>query len=767
MRNFFATVALGALVLTCSAGDAPPRAGFGGGGGSSPNGGLGTGGSNFGGGGGTSIIGSAGAPGSGTDGSAVPPLSGTLTTSAGDTITVSGPTMVPYTLTTAPGNAPSSIKWSVDNPTIGTIDADGVLHIVGTVGGVIVVTASAGGRNLSVSLTVNVDIMQMGGVAQGDQTALRAGGAAESAFRWLYPYDKTVFPRGLSAPVLQLGGTAATAKYLKITTAHFTYQGYAGATAAPLQITIPPAIWTGVTATARATDLVEVSVTKLSGGQASGPATESWYVAQDSLKGVIYYSTYRSPLTGGVTAPNGGGLLRIRPGQQAEVVQPIPRCAVCHSVSANGAVLSLARDNQPDQDNEWNPVDSSTYDLGANGNVTLRTSSGEGRIFAMAGLSPDGSLAMTTGLPPTTWSPFVEHGVYSGVGFPTRLDDTRTALPIAAPTLTSNVTYAITPVFSADGAHVAFVNGDKVTPGCNDVGSILSPTCRHVLTMLDADLASSPPSFANPVDLIDQSGGGKLVAWPTFLPDSKGIIYHEGDSFDSCGFNTDANALSAAMYAEVKLIEMDTRTVKPLNALNGRNAAGQLYLPYGDTVEGRMDYEPNVLPIAVGGYYWVLFTSRRVFGNTIGPDGAVRTISPPTNPIAPGAHDPWGDASAPSWRKKIWIAAIDIDHGDKTDPSHPAFLLPGQELESANMRAFGALPPCKPDGQACESGSDCCNGFCRQSADGSGSGGPVCVPPPVNTCSLTDEPCDPALCCKSTDLCINHRCTAPPPAIVH
>jgi hypothetical protein len=441
----------------------------------------------------------------------------------------------------------------------------------------------------------------------------------------------------------------------------------------------------------------------------------------------------------------------------------MPKCSVCHSVSANGSVLALARDNMANAMGEWNPVDSSTFDLGATGNVAPRTTSTEGRTFAMAALSPDGALAMTTGLPASTWSPFIEHGVYSAAGFPTKLIDTKTGAAIAAPTLTSNVTYAITPSFSPDGAHVALVNGDKVTAGCKDVGAIMSPTCRHVLTMLDTNLMSSPATFSNAVDLIDQMGGGKLVAWPTFLPDSKGVIYHEGDSFDSCGFNTDANAQSPALYAEVKLVETDTKTVKPLNALNGRNGAGLTYLPYGEMAEGRMNYEPNMLPIAVGGYYWVLFTSRRAYGNTIGPEGTVKTVSPTSNPIAPGAHDPWGDASAPSWRKKIWIAAIDIDHAGKADPSHPAFFLPGQELESANMRAFGALPPCKPDGQSCETGSDCCNGFCRQSSN---SSTPVCVPPPVNTCSLTDEPCDPKLCCKSTDICINHRCAAPPPPAV-
>ena len=55
--------------------------------------------------------------------------------------------------------------------------------------------------------------------------------------------------------------------------------------------------------------------------------------------------------------------------------------------------------------------------------------------------------------------------------------------------------------------------------------------------------------------------------------------------------------------------------------LNGwrKNAGGALetYLPYGEAEEGHLNYEPTLLPVAVGGYYWVVFTSRRAFGNTI------------------------------------------------------------------------------------------------------------------------------------------------------
>jgi hypothetical protein len=189
--------------------------------------------------------------------------------------------------------------------------------------------------------------------------------------------------------------------------------------------------------------------------------------------------------------------------------------------------------------------------------------------------------------------------------------------------------------------------------------------------------------------------------------------------------------------------------VKPLNAANGRDATWKLYLPYGETVEGRMNYEPSVLPVPVGGYYWVLFTSRRAYGNTISPT----SNNPPGN-------DPFGTEANPSPRKKIWIAAIDIDHASKADPSHPAFFLPGQEINTANMRAFSALAPCKPMNDTCETGADCCGGFCREiSRAADGTPMLACVPPPMNTCSNTQEPCTVATdCCNAADQCINGRC---------
>jgi hypothetical protein len=666
---------------------------------------------------------------------------GTINSDSGAQITVGGVTKdVHLTLMSGDG-APvtSGITWSVDDTKIGSISGDGTFHANGYVGGVATITATIAKSSIAVELTVDVDITTNdGNVADADKTALVAGGSSDATYKFLYPYDGTVFPRGLASPLLQLAGTAATSTYTTIALPHFKYQQFS-AGAARIQVKIPEPVWKGMTLTAGAADDVTLSVSKSAGGQVSGPATQTYRIAQASMKGIIYYNTYSSPLTNGTTMADKGGILRIKAGGTAEVVTR--GCRVCHAVSSKGSVLAAgfgyllppSANPSPDQlapaGREYQPKQSISYDVTPAGVVTPRATIDNGILFPFAGLTPDGSKALSNGLPAGAWPTKIMRGVYSTAGYKSQLLDTKTGMPIAASGLTVN--YVQTPSFSPDGTKVAFLNGDMLD--------------NRVLSTLDFDNATN--TFSAPNILVQNPN--EAMAWPTFLPDNSGIVFHAGNSFDSYEF-TGGTTQSKPQFAEVRLVEVATKTVKKLEALNGRNDKGTLTLPYGETVEGRMNYEPNVLPVAVGGYYWVIFDSRRAFGNTIAPGGMLED-----------AQDPWGSDAKPSLRKKLWIAAIDVDHMSEPDPSHPAFYLPGQELEGGNMRAFAAMAPCQPDGGACESGSDCCGGFCRQTSAGA-DGQPmlVCVPPPMNTCSQTDEACVTSdNCCNPKELCINARCT--------
>jgi hypothetical protein len=173
---------------------------------------------------------------------------------------------------------------------------------------------------------------------------------------------------------------------------------------------------------------------------------------------------------------------------------------------------------------------------------------------------------------------------------------------------------------------------------------------------------------------------------------------------------------------------------------------GNIDADHGDDVN--LNYEPTVNPIASGGYAWVVFTSRRLYG----------TVAQ----IPPFCSDPRGvDLIQNVTTKKLWVAAIDLNAQPGTDSSHPAFYLPGQELLAGNSRGFWVLDPCKPTGEPCSSGDQCCDGYCQPD----GNGELVCSDtPPNSNCSQPQEQCSTdADCCDPTNVCINGFCTPPSP----
>jgi hypothetical protein len=623
------------------------------------------------------------------------------------------------------GSRPNKVVWSVDDTTIGSVSESGEFMANGFTAGDVTVTASVGSRTASVTLHVEVAIVsdpdQLEGAVRdslvtGGQEG-PAGVGPDADYRFLYPYDKTVFPRGLAAPLLQFGGAEAEATYVKVVTTGFAYEAFAASTG-PTRVTLPEPVWRGLTLSTAPGEWVEVSVTKVTGGEVTGPVTQRWQIAQGSLKGFVYYNTYRSKLAG-----DNGAVMRIKPGESAQVLQS--GCTVCHSVSARGNVMVAGV--------QWdtsNAVVSRSFNLPENGGITLRNEQDEGRLYSFGGLTPDGALMLTSGVPKSG----AKMRGMSGE-LPTRLVDTSTGAAVAAPSF--DVKVAMTPNFSPDGLRVAFNNHDASADG-------------HVLSVMSFDGTSSPPEFSALSNVV--SDPERVVAWPSFVPDGSAVLFHAGDSFDTAKSN------GGALYADVRLVDVASKAVNELAALNGYDEQGQLYLPGGAAQEEHLNYEPSVLPVPVGGYYWVLFTSRRTYGNSIAPGGTL-----------PRGDDIWGlpesGKESPSPRKKIWVAAIDIDHQGTVDPSHPAFYLPGQELESGNMRAFAALAPCKKKGKGCESSADCCDGFCREtSRDDAGQPVLSCVPPPDNACSNVDEPCSTASdCCTSKSLCINGRCAVRTP----
>lgn len=533
----------------------------------------------------------------------------------------------------------------------------------------------------------------------GEQAALAGTGRSDAGFAWLYPYDRTVFARGLLAPTFQFGGGASDAELVRITSTQVDYTGYfAGGASGQVRLALPQAAWDAVIAAVSPTDTVTVAVSKVSGSSVSGPISESWTVAPGSVRGTLYYETYGSGIIGG----NGGiGIMKLQPG----ATKPSPVKAgcgnVCHTASADGTTLVAATASG------YSGGASASYALQSGALTTLASLSN--MLFTFGGLYVDGSFSIsaTNFRDPTNGT--------------SRLYDTRTGANVPNASWDSAVTKGGTIAFSPDGKQVAFVHEDE------DQG--------HSLAKMD--YASASKTFSGLVDLATDSS--RFVGWPAFSPDAKSVFYQEGSSnlFETDCQNT----------GDLYVVDVATHTTHRLDLLDGYTGSGSAsYLAANDP---GLNFAPTMLGEAVGGYFWLVFTSHRAYGSLVASkaNSAGLQLGSCINPLGDEADG------------KLWVAAIDMNATPGTDPSHPPFYLDGQELAADNLRAFWVPSPCETDGTDCTAGDQCCSGFCRGS-----SGVQACVEKPPMACANEYESCTTASdCCVAADACVNGRCAQPAP----
>lgn len=200
---------------------------------------------------------------------------------------------------------------------------------------------------------------------------------------------------------------------------------------------------------------------------------------------------------------------------------------------------------------------------------------------------------------------------------------------------------------------------------------------------------------------------------------------------------------------------------KPTAVINQPYLAG-----HSDLVEPVLNYEPTVNPdptyTTAGSpeYYWVVFTSRRQFGNiaTVNPfwsDPRRQNISKTVTP------------------KKLWVAAISANPTAGTDPSFPAFYLPGQEWISGNSKAYWVQDACtaanvvRSTANECQSNADCCgaptSSVCSVQTPIANPVKRHCVP--VGVCSDLGGTCGSDSDCCGGNFCTNGTCQNPPNVI--
>jgi hypothetical protein len=685
-----------------------------------------------------------------------------------NTIDVSyGQTSPTITATASVNGVAVAASFSIDRGEVGSIGtASGIFTPTGNVGGVVTVTASFAGQSVSTPVTVLVHLVQngvapgaavtdagsdasdagggavggnggVGGEGQGGAldggvlAALGGVATADPSLGFLYPYDRTIWPRGILAPLLQWTTTQRyDGVYIHISETGFDYRGYFASTATPfVHHPVPQAAWDAIAASNEG-DEVTVALTFDAGGVTYGPIVETWRFAQTSLTGTVYYNSYGTNLAHNYCCTYNGGhfggaTLAIKHGATDPVLVAgnDNQCRVCHSVSANGAVLVTSRGESS------NDLGASAYDL-LNGFAQTQLSPADGR-FNWAALSPDGTFLLANNGP-------IQGG---GFGPATGLFNVADGGAVPSSGLPANLEVG-SPVFSPDGLHVAFnfYGGSAPDGGAADAKS---------LAMMDYDPTTS--TFSNFQVLYTPPAG--YTVWPSFLPTSAGVVF-ELEMVSNGGWGETRKCPGSATCSQpgtqAKLYWVDTATK---NAVELSSLNGEGYLP-SDADGGHADdtvynYEPTVNPVAGGGYAWVVFTSRRLYGN-------VATIEP-------YASDPrYFDLSSTPTTKKLWVAAIDLNAPPGSDPSHPAFYLPGQELLAGNSRGYWVVDPCLKSGSSCLTGDQCCGGYCSDV-----DGGLVCSDQPPACSTEFDKCTQTSDCCGAAQgmECIGGRCatSSPPP----
>jgi hypothetical protein len=299
------------------------------------------------------------------------------------------------------------------------------------------------------------------------------------------------------------------------------------------------------------------------------------------------------------------------------------------------------------------------------------------------------------------------------------------------------------PAFSPDGNHLIAVEG-TADPGAQGQPSYIVlannptvvppatvPGTNAELVQLDFDEATH--TFSNPKRVVLESalpGGQSAIAYPTYSPDSNFVAFHAGDKPTACENQCDQTETSAgALYLQ------STNGGAPVRL------AAVTDTPTVAAAQQNHTFEPTFNPVERGGYFWVVVSNERDWGNKISAGNAPANVN-----------------------KRLWVAAIDKTTG-AADPSHPPFFVEGQDENRLNMRGFWALAECIPTGSGqCSAGFQCCSGFCGPNG--------ICVDigNTVPTCTVLGGMCPmdgpdggaPLPCCGApTVQCISGTCQIP------
>ena len=369
-----------------------------------------------------------------------------------------------------------SLTWTTDDSSVGAIDGSGFYTPSGDLGGVVQIAAETGTVRGSTTLTVKLHIIDPApDPVSGDALVSAAANlplqaaALDPAITWAYPYDGTVFPRGLAAPELMWsGGSSTDLYYIHLTSA--TYELETFAVPPPYEpfpyYTMSATRWAALTNSTSGG--VDVAISRLASGVATGVVHHQWTIAPTRLPGTLYYSSF---VVGAVD-------FTMRAYDfSADTVANVfgdysptgdEHCPKCHSVSADGSHIVMVMA-------PLTPLESVSYNL-ATGATTFVGFPSSGPWDAAA-LSAHGEVVVPNFAP-------IRAGSVAVATVPGVYDATTGAL---IPGTGLDAVRAWMPTFSQDDSLLAYV-AETPTPGGCQYGSASGSADGELLKECSQDL---------------------------------------------------------------------------------------------------------------------------------------------------------------------------------------------------------------------------------------------------------------------------------------
>lgn len=461
-----------------------------------------------------------------------------------------------YTATgvTAEGEQiPLSGTWSFDRPDLATLDGD-ELTATALAGGTGTITFETAQGEATTTATIKLTVVDdPQGVDPEVKQAFDDAVIPDPALDLLYPYDGTVFPRGLASPTMMWsGGGAADIYRIHVFGSTYDFTGYQ-VVPAPAQYRFPvePDRW--VQLTDSLTGPVTVEVQRYDGQNAYLPKTQTWTMSTANLRGSIYYWEV-----------DNGDVVRITPGDTAPetfLERQEGQCIACHSVSRDGStiVASQAGGYSP-----WSLFDATS------GAALFTTDQASG----FQAISPEGEYVL--------WRQWSDAAQTPSSMVLSLADSAEPLAFLEAPGGTP-----VHPAWAPDGRSVAF--------GVRTDGTGLDFT-QSTLWVADVDVDS--PQFSNLRQVAINDPTRPAITYPTYSPDSQWIA-----------FNRATQARTRGAAGELWMTNTDGSVQFLLDAANGVDA-----IP---AAQQHMSYEPTFSPVSSGGYFWIVFVSERTYGNLL------------------------------------------------------------------------------------------------------------------------------------------------------